>query len=131
MVRGTGNPLVINPYEILGVQRDASPADLKRAFRQLALEWHPDRNRSPDASPRFQLIATAYAILGDLRRRAAWHSAESDAWFRYIEDGTPLPWQTATTSPFDSCEPLPWDNNDPLPWDKETLPWDDGSGLPF
>lgn len=64
------------------------------------------------------------AILVDARRRAAWHSAESDAWFRYIEDGMPLPWQTATTSPFDSCEPFPWDNNDPLPWD-------DGSDLPF
>lgn len=97
---------MINPYEILGVQRDASHDDLKRAFRRLALEWHPDRNWSAEASTRFQLIAEAYAILTDAHRRPAWHSAESDAWFRYIEDGMPLPWQTATTSPFDSCEPL-------------------------
>lgn len=122
---------MINPYDVLGVERDVSPEEVKRAYRRLALEWHPDRNRAPEAAGRFQAIAEAYAILSDPSRRAAWHSAESDAWLRYIENGTPLPGEADKPSPFDSREPLPWDTDEPLPWEAgDPLPWSD-SDLPF
>ncbi len=123
---------MINPYDVLGVTRDVSPDEVKRVYRRLALEWHPDRNSAPEAAGRFQVIAEAYAILTDPSRRAAWHSAESDAWLRYIEDGTPLPWEANTRpTPLDFQGPLPWDSDEPLPWETGgPFPWD-GSDLPF
>ena len=57
-------------YEVLGVTRRASQEEIKRAFRQLAREHHPDVNRDPAAADRFKLINEAYQILGDPDRRA-------------------------------------------------------------
>ena len=57
-------------YEVLGVQRDADAGAIKDAFRKLALQYHPDRNKSPDAEGRFKQIAEAYAVLSDPRKRA-------------------------------------------------------------
>ena len=57
-------------YEVLGVPHDADPKAIKDAFRQLALKYHPDRNKDPGASDRFKEIAEAYAILSDPRKRA-------------------------------------------------------------
>jgi len=59
-------------YEILGVSRNASPDDLKSAFRQLARQYHPDVNKSPDAEERFKEINEAYAVLSDSEKRAAY-----------------------------------------------------------
>ena len=56
-------------YEVLGVDRNASPEDIKRAYRSLSLKWHPDRNSSPEAQSKFQEIGTAYEILNDDNRR--------------------------------------------------------------
>ncbi len=56
-------------YSILGVPRDATPAQIKDAFRKLALEFHPDRNKSPDAERRFKEISEAYAVLSDDEKR--------------------------------------------------------------
>lgn len=57
-------------YQILGVDRDASEADIKRAFRQLALKHHPDRNPGDsEAEERFKAINEAYAVLSDPERR--------------------------------------------------------------
>ena len=58
-------------YEILGVQRNASGEEVRRAFRRLAFELHPDRNRAPDAQERFKEINEAYQCLcdPDARRR--------------------------------------------------------------
>lgn len=56
-------------YEILGVERNASDADIKRAFRKLAQQWHPDVSSSPEASERFKEINEAYQILSDPKRR--------------------------------------------------------------
>jgi len=56
-------------YEILGVSRDASAEDIKRAFRKLAFQYHPDRNRESDAEERFKEINEAYQCLCDSERR--------------------------------------------------------------
>jgi molecular chaperone DnaJ len=59
-------------YEILGVPRDASPDEVKRAYRRLAMQYHPDRNQAPDAEERFKEIAEAYDVLSDTQKRAAY-----------------------------------------------------------
>jgi molecular chaperone DnaJ len=59
-------------YEVLGVQRNASPEDLKAAFRKLARQLHPDVNKEPDAEERFKEINEAYAVLSDPDKRAAY-----------------------------------------------------------
>ncbi len=56
-------------YEVLGVPRDADQKAIKDAFRQLALKYHPDRNKEPGASDRFKEIAEAYAVLSDPNKR--------------------------------------------------------------
>ena len=58
-------------YELLGVSRDASEADIKRAYRKLARQHHPDANPDdPEAEARFKEIAVAYETLSDPQRRA-------------------------------------------------------------
>ena len=58
-------------YEILGVSREASPEDIKKAFRKLALEYHPDRNSSDaGAEERFKELNEAYSVLSDSDKRA-------------------------------------------------------------
>lgn len=59
-------------YEVLEVDRNASPDDIKRAFRNLARKYHPDVNKSADAEERFKEINEAYAILSDEEKRAAY-----------------------------------------------------------
>jgi curved DNA-binding protein CbpA len=57
-------------YRVLGVARDASTSEIRRAYRRLARRHHPDRNPGPDSPERFQTLAEAYAVLGDPARRA-------------------------------------------------------------
>ncbi len=60
-------------YEILGVARDADESTIKKAFRKLALELHPDRNRDdPEAEDKFKEAAEAYEVLSDRERRATY-----------------------------------------------------------
>ncbi|MHA1775393.1 MAG: molecular chaperone DnaJ [Promethearchaeia archaeon] len=56
-------------YEVLGVDRSASTDDIKRAFRKLAMKWHPDRNKSPEAQNKFKEINEAYMVLSDPEKR--------------------------------------------------------------
>lgn len=57
-------------YEVLGVPRDATEEEIRKAFRRLALEWHPDRNKDPQAPERFKEINEAYQVLTDPQQRA-------------------------------------------------------------
>lgn len=57
-------------YKILGVTHLASPADIKRAYREMSMKWHPDRNPNEDVTSIMQDINEAYAILKDETKRA-------------------------------------------------------------
>jgi molecular chaperone DnaJ len=57
-------------YEVLGVSRGAPPDEIKSAYRQAALKYHPDRNREPGAEQRFKEAAEAYEVLSDPEKRA-------------------------------------------------------------
>ena len=57
-------------YEILGLPRDCTPEDVKRAFRRLALKYHPDHNKEENATEKFKEINEAYQVLSDPQLRA-------------------------------------------------------------
>ncbi|HFI0463849.1 TPA: molecular chaperone DnaJ [Streptococcus suis] len=59
-------------YEVLGVSRDASDADIKRAYRKLSKQYHPDINKEAGADEKFKEITEAYEILSDNQKRAAY-----------------------------------------------------------
>jgi molecular chaperone DnaJ len=56
-------------YEVLGVQRNASKDEIKDSYRKLAMQFHPDRNKSSEAEGRFKEISEAYAVLSDDQKR--------------------------------------------------------------
>ena len=65
-------------YKILGVKKDASQDDIKKAFRKLSVKWHPDRNNgSKEAETKFKEIAEAYEILGDEKKRKEYDTPKS------------------------------------------------------
>jgi DnaJ-class molecular chaperone len=69
-----------DPYEVLGVTRSASAADVKSAFRKLAKKLHPDANKhDPKAASRFAELNAAYEIVGDKDKRKAFDKGEIDA----------------------------------------------------
>jgi molecular chaperone DnaJ len=59
-------------YVLLGVSRDATEVEIKKAYRKLAMEFHPDRNAAPEAEAKFKEITEAYEILRDPQKRAAY-----------------------------------------------------------
>lgn len=78
-------------YEILGVSKDASDEDLKKAYRKLALRFHPDKNCAPGATDAFKAIGNAYAVLSNPEKR---HQYDL-----YGETSTA---ETSNSSPFSS-----------------------------
>ena len=59
-------------YEVLGVERNVSAQDLKKAFRSKAMEFHPDRNSAPDAADKFKELNRAYEVLSDPDKRTTY-----------------------------------------------------------
>ncbi|MEL3889601.1 J domain-containing protein [Ferrovibrio sp. MS7] len=69
-----------DPYSILGVGRSASPEEIKKAYRKLAKELHPDRNpNNPRIEERFKEVSAAYDIVGDPEKRGKFDRGEIDA----------------------------------------------------
>src|SRR5258707_13766880 len=69
-----------DPYEVLGVKKNADAAAIKSAFRKLAKKLHPDANKSdPKTAQRFAEINSAYEILGEEKKRKAYDAGEIDA----------------------------------------------------
>lgn len=71
-------------YDVLGVKRDANPDDIKRAYRDLALRYHPDRNKDRSAEEKFKEINEAYAVLSDPQKRQQYDmlgSTQFNQWY--------------------------------------------------
>ncbi|XP_063700206.1 dnaJ protein homolog 1 [Culicoides brevitarsis] len=66
-------------YKILGIQKGSSDEDIKKAYRKLALKYHPDKNKAKDAEEKFKEVAEAYEVLSDKKKR--------DVYDRYGEEG--------------------------------------------
>ncbi|MEP6814892.1 MAG: DnaJ domain-containing protein, partial [Marmoricola sp.] len=59
----------MNPYEILGIARDADADTVKKAYRRLARQYHPDVNPDPATQERFKEVSAAYEVLSDPEKR--------------------------------------------------------------
>jgi DnaJ-class molecular chaperone len=68
-----------DPYDVLGVSKTASEAEIKSAFRKLAKKYHPDQSKEPKAKERFAEVGSAYEILGEDKKRKAFDRGEIDA----------------------------------------------------
>lgn len=77
----TATTTISDYYEILGLSRAANETDIKKAYRQLALKWHPDKNpdTKDEAEAKFKIIGEAYFVLGDAKKRSIYD--------RYGKDG--------------------------------------------
>jgi len=67
-------------YEVLGISKSASKEDIKKAYRKLAKEYHPDKNKSPDAEIKFKEIQEAYDVLSDDNKRKTYDK------YGFVED---------------------------------------------
>lgn len=91
-------------YAVLGVDRKASEADIRKAFRRLAKEWHPDVNKKTGANERYREINEAYEVLKDPEKRAKYDALGSD-WQNGADFSPPPGW-----SGFRGGAGDPWQN---------------------
>ncbi len=71
-----------NYYDVLGVSKSATQQEIKSAYRKLALQWHPDKNKSPEANDTFKEISLAYGVLSDESKRKTYDQVGHDAYSR-------------------------------------------------
>ncbi|KAI5865938.1 DnaJ domain-containing protein [Durotheca rogersii] len=98
-----GEPPIIDPYEVLGLERTASEGQIKSAYRKLALKTHPDKvseDQKQNAHQLFQSIAFAYAVLSDPARRKRYDDTGSTS--ESIVDSDGFSWSDFYRSQFDA-----------------------------
>ena len=79
-------------YKIMGVERNATPDDIKHAYRRLARKYHPDVSKEPQAEAKFKEVGEAYEVLKDPEKRASYDQLGSN--WKQGQDFTPPPqWQ--------------------------------------
>ncbi|MHB8620607.1 MAG: J domain-containing protein [Chloroflexota bacterium] len=78
-------PTELDPYAVLGVERDADGSHIQRQYKRLAKLFHPDLNPDPVAAARMKALNEAYYVLGDARRRQAYDRL-SDPWARWATE---------------------------------------------
>lgn len=79
-------------YDVMGVGRDASADEIKRAYRKLARKYHPDVSKEPGAEEKFKDVAEAYAVLGDAKKRKAYDELGSN-WQQGQDFKPPPDWE--------------------------------------
>ena len=87
-------------YEVLGVSKNASEAEIKAAYRRLALKWHPDRNKSQEAPEKFKEINKAFEVLSNPQKRETYDQYGEAAFERGGPGGAPGAGQYYQEGPF-------------------------------
>ena len=77
----------IDPYQVLGVAKDASDAEIKRAYRKLARQYHPDRNDDPAAEERFKRIQSAHEKIGTPEARQQFEQERANKTLHRVTSG--------------------------------------------
>eukprot|EP00697_Spironema_sp_BW2_P011413 gnl/Spiro4/2708_TR1310_c0_g1_i1.p1 gnl/Spiro4/2708_TR1310_c0_g1~~gnl/Spiro4/2708_TR1310_c0_g1_i1.p1 ORF type:complete len:295 (-),score=54.58 gnl/Spiro4/2708_TR1310_c0_g1_i1:111-935(-) len=109
-------------YTVLGIARDASADEVKKAYRKLALKWHPDKNQSPQATDKFKRISEAFAVLGDEAKREHYDR------FGKGDSARPAPRQSRGRGDFDGDDDddfgVPWTSGGVRMWGYGASPMD-------
>jgi curved DNA-binding protein len=84
-------------YDVLGVERDANPEDIKRAYKRLARKYHPDVSKERDAEERFKEVGEAYDVLRDKEKRATYDNL-GNRWHAGDEFSPPPGWDFGSNS---------------------------------
>ncbi len=74
-------------YEVLGISKNATEKEIKSAYRKLALKWHPDKNKAPEAAAKFKQINEAYEVLSDSKKRQIYDQVGPEGFKQRV--GTP------------------------------------------
>jgi DnaJ-class molecular chaperone len=114
-------------YDTLGVQKSASAADIKSAYRKLAMNWHPDRNKEKGAADRFKEVSQAYEVLSDEKKREMYDQVGHDAYVRGGGASAPGGGYSYNQGPFSYS----YSSNGGNPFEGMNVDFGQGGGDPF